>query len=310
MVSEPSNSSARWPSDLSARHERGLVALQDCRLCSRDCGVDRTKDAEGAWCKLGVDAYAYKELLSHGEESCIGPTWLIDLSGCSLRCLFCTEWHHVTEPRAKPAVPLRASWFLRRLAHHTSKGARSISFVGGEPTVNLAGVLAVLAEVPEAARLPIVWNTNGLIGTQALALLHGLVTTWLVDLKVHTAPAANRLLGARALPYGAAVHALLDTVHPDEAPAKYALPSLLIRHLLMPGALETETLPILREIAARWPNAVVNLMTMYLPYGPALRELRTAPELRQMVPSEDRATAIAEAETLGLHLLVDGQPRT
>ena len=273
--------------------------------------MDRHTGAAGAWCKLGVDAYAYKELLSHGEEACIGPTWLIDLSGCSLRCLFCTEWTHVTQPTAAPAVPLRSGWFQRRLAHHTSRGARTLSFVGGEPTVNIAAVLAVLAEVPPAQQLPIVWNSNGLIGADAWPLLTDLVHTWLIDLKVHAAPAAARLLGAGDLDYGAEVRATLDRVHPTRPPdlanPGAAMPTLIIRHLLMPRGLTSDTLPLLHEIAARWPNAVVNLMTMYLPFGPARQQLSTAPELAELVPAAAREKAVSAARELGLHLLVDGR---
>ena len=273
--------------------------------------MDRHAGSTGAWCRLGAEAYAYKELLSHGEEACIGPTWLVDLGGCSLRCLFCTEWTHVTQPTAAPAVPLRSGWFLRRLAHHIAQGARSLSFVGGEPTVNLAAVLTVLADVPPASQLPIIWNSNGLIGEHAWPLLTDVVQTWLIDLKVHTADAATRMLGAGDLDYGAAVRDTLDRVHPGTPPlladAAGAMPTLIIRHLLMPGGLASETLPLLHEIAQRWPNAVVNLMTMYLPFGPARTQLPSAPALRTLLPPLERDQAIRVARALGLHLLIDGR---
>ncbi len=302
---------ALWPQDLARRRDRAQLSLRACRLCPRDCGVDRHAGPTGAWCRLGADAYAYKELLSHGEEACIGPTWLIDLSGCSLRCLFCTEWAHITQPMAAPAVPLRSGWFLRRLAHHIGQGARSLSFVGGEPTVNLAAVLSVLADVPPASQLPIVWNSNGLVGEDAWPLLTDVVRTWLIDLKVSTASAATQMLGAGDLDYGARVRDTLDRVHPATPPLltdpARGLPTLIIRHLLMPGALASETLPLLHEIAQRWPHAVVNLMTMYLPFGPALKQLPAMPALRTLLPPNERDQAIGVARQLGLHLLVDGR---
>ena len=307
-----------WPRDLDARRDDAHRMLSDCRLCSRACGVDRTASADGAWCRLGAEAYAYKELLSHGEEACVSPTWLIDLSGCSLRCLFCTEWSAITQPVASPAVPLRAGWFLRRLSHHLDRGARTLSFVGGEPTVNLAGVLHVLAAVPPAQQLPIVWNTNGLIGAQAWPLLEGLVHTWVIDLKVGSQAAARRLLGAADLDYGGAVRACLDRIHASMAvpaagttwgrPQAAKSPQMLvIRHLLLPGASTAETALLLREVAERWPLATLNLMTMYLPFGPALRHSNAPSELRSMVDVDQRDAAVRAARRLQLRLLVDGR---
>ncbi len=303
----------RWPEDLAARRDRASAALEACRLCPRDCGVDRTRAAgedgraNGAWCRLGTEAWAYKELLSFGEEACVGPTWLVDLGGCSLRCLFCTEWTWVTAPRAAPGVPLQSGWFLRRLARHHARGARTLSFVGGEPTVNLPAVLRVLADVPPALQLPLVWNTNGLLTPQSMSLLEGLVHTWIVDLKVADDQGARRLLGAGDLAYSAEVAATLDRVHPARAPTSLeAPPPVIIRHLLMPGSLERETLPLIARVAARWPNAVLNVMTQYLPFGPALKQLPGAPELRQRVPPAERDAAVAAARDALQWVLVDG----
>ncbi|MCO4761786.1 MAG: radical SAM protein [Myxococcales bacterium] len=298
-----------WPSDLSERAASAAGSLQDCHLCARHCGVDRTIGPEGAWCGLGSDAYVYKELRSHGEEAFLDPTWLIDLSGCSLRCLFCTEWRHITAPRKGPAIRLTPAWFTERLAHHAKRGIRSISFVGGEPTVNVAAVIAALADVPTVLQRPIVWNTNGLMSESSLRLLDGLVQTWVIDLKVASDETAQRWLGAGGLDYGAEVARTLDAVHPPSKPmlTSAALPSVVIRHLLMPDRVQADTLPLIERIARKWPHAVLNLMTMYLPFGPALSGLKGVPELRKMVTSAERDAAIAAAESSGLTLLIDGQ---
>ena len=238
---------------------------------------------QGALCALGSEGWLYKELLSHGEEAVISPTWLLDLGGCSMRCRFCSEWQHVVRPETGPAVPLDPTWFAATLSLRKRAGARSVSFVGGDPTVSLYAILRALAASNPADWLPIVWNCNGLIGDEAFVELAPLVDCWLLDLKFASNRCANRLTASDEGAYRRQVDDSLDRIHSQitrERPAD--LPPLLIRHLLLPGHLECCTLPLIAEIAQRWPLAVLNLMTTYLPFGPALAGDDTAPELRQI----------------------------
>ncbi len=299
--------------DLAALAAAATRAVEDCRLCPRDCGVNRHLGRVG-FCRLDLEAPCYKALLSHGEEPELSPTALLDLGGCSLRCLGCSEWDHVVDPWRAPAVPLRADWLAARLARWIARGARTISFVGGEPTVHLPAVLKTLAELPAPLRLPVVWNTNGVLGPQSYSLLRQVVACWVVDYKVVDDGAARRLLGAGPLAYIAEVEATLDRIEVDAAlgaagsVGEQGLPRLLIRHLLVPGELERSTLPLLERLSQRWPSAVVNLMTMWLPHGPALGSAAGPAALRRVNLDAERAQAIAEAQwLLGARLRVDGK---
>ena len=285
------------------------AAYRECRLCPRDCGVDRLDGPAGAYCGLGRRALVYKSLLSHGEEAAIGPTWLLDLSGCSLRCLFCTEWAHVTDPGAPPGGWLSPKWFAATHERMRGRGACSVSFVGGDPGVNLLGLLEALAAVPAPQRMPVVFNSNGWLAPAALTAMQGVVDCWVIDLKFAAQACAQRLAAAVGIDYLEAVSDTLDGVQAGHAPTTAsALPTLLIRHLLMPGHLHCCTLPTIERVAARWPNATFNLMTMYLPFGPAQRPLAGSPELSGVNREEDKRSAIDAAKRQLPRLLVDGQP--
>lgn len=295
-------------SPLGPRIERVRQAYRACRICPRDCGADRTIGATGAFCGLDERAWVYKDLLSYGEEALIGPTWLLDLGGCSLRCLFCTEWQHITHPTSAPAGLLTPGWFTDRMATRREQGARTVSFVGGDPTVSLLGILRALAETSEKQRLPVVWNCNGWASELVHDTLDGVVACWTVDLKFGQQACADRLAGAGP-DYLTPVRATLDRIHRDlpERAVEGALPGLIIRHLVMPGHLSCCTLPLIEQAARRWPRAVFNLMTMYLPFGPALSELPKASELRGTNHDDDRARAISTARERLDRLLIDGK---
>ena len=285
-------------------------AYRACRLCPRNCAVDRLHNEAAGFCRLGTAVPCYKALLSHGEEQPLLPTVLLDLGGCSLRCLGCTEWDHVVQPWRAPAVPLQVGWLSERLQTWHARGARSLSIVGGEPTMHLLGLLETFAALPTELQLPLVWNSNGLIAAEAFALLRDWVTCWVIDHKVDSNDAARRLLGAGSLDYIAEVEATLDAIAAlpplDQASG---LPRLIIRHLLLPGELERTTLPLLQRIATRWPSATVNLMTMWLPHGPALTAEAGPSALRRVNSEQERADAVAAARAIvGAALLVDGQP--
>ena len=261
------------------------ASLRACRLCPRACGVDRTIGKSGAFCRLGADASVYRELISVGEEAVISPTWLIDLGGCSLRCLFCSEWSHVTQPHAAPARRLSAEWFVPQLRKRKQQGARTVSFAGGDPTVSVVAVLEVLAQVPDADWLPVVWNCNGWLSETARALLAPVVSTWLVDVKFGDPSCAQRLAGVEGALNAREVTETLDF-------ARHR--GLLLRHLAMPGHLTCCTAPIVRHLRANYPEIQLNVMGHYLPLGPARSgRLTAAPELMRLLHREEEVSLVS-----------------
>ena len=125
--------------------------------------MNRLVGSDGAFCGLDEKALVYKELLSFGEEEVIGPTWLLDLGGCSMRCVFCTEWTHVTRPGAPPSGWLSPRWFARRHAEMRVRGAATVggniangSPIGDNPPALIAlGAVLHLRRGDERRALPL-----------------------------------------------------------------------------------------------------------------------------------------------------------
>src|SRR5262249_25666143 len=144
-------------------------ALRSCWLCARDCRVDRTKGGRGT-CGLGQAAIVAEAFTHIAEEPPINPSFLISLAGCGLRCRFCQQ-HELLFPRKVRAARLEPS-FWRQI---DLTGARSLSFIGGNPDENLAAILRFLRATPSDWHLPIVWNTHAYVPVDTVDLLDGVV---------------------------------------------------------------------------------------------------------------------------------------
>src|SRR5918992_1459144 len=77
--------------ELSERARRAVAALEDCRVCPRDCHVNRLEDRWSA-CKTGRHAVVANAFAHFGEEDCLRGwrgSGTIFFSHCNLRCVFC-----------------------------------------------------------------------------------------------------------------------------------------------------------------------------------------------------------------------------
>ena len=204
---------------------------ETCDVCASQCGVNRHAGETGH-CGLGVQGRVYKEYLHLGEERTLLPSHAVYLSGCNLRCAFCSDRGPVMNPQSHGAL-LSPRELAERIAQRRREGARNVNFVGGLPDVNILYILEVLAHCPPDTH--VVWNTDLWTTEEAIERLTGVVTTWLTDLKFGADGCAKRLAGVED--YTERLHRLLPMV--DQAG------DLLVRHLLMPGHLECCTRPAL-----------------------------------------------------------------
>lgn len=264
------------------RTERAMEALLMCRLCPRECGVDRLSGKTG-FCGLTAEARCFREVLHYGEEKELCPSHQIYFSGCNLRCEFCAvgEWNE--KPLAARATDGEA---LRRcILRRKERGSRNLNILGGEPTCSLPGILAAIGG--SRAGLPVVWNSNMYFRPAAAELLEGFVDLYLADWKTGNAECARRMLGAA------------DYVQVVRANLHFArrTADLIVRHVVMPGHAKCCLEPVLRGLKEDFPGVRVSLRGDYLPPAQA----RSAPA-GGLAPAEF-AAALERAKALGLRLI-------
>jgi putative pyruvate formate lyase activating enzyme len=288
--------------ELKQRVKVALRELEVCRLCPRDCEVDRLNNNVGA-CKSGRYATVSSYFPHFGEEDCLRGTrgsGTIFFSWCNLRCVFCqnydTSW--LGEGRATLAGELAA--IMLRLQE---LGCHNINFVTPEHVVPQI-LEALLLAIEQGLRLPLVYNTSGYDSLESIHLMNGIVDIYMPDFKLWNAETARRYLKAPTYPE-AARRAILE-MHRQVGPLVFdenglALRGLLVRHLVMPG-LVAETREILTWIARELgSDTYVNLMDQYRPSGKVSESEYT--EIDRRITSEEYQVTRESALAVGLRLL-------
>ncbi|HIC93534.1 MAG TPA: radical SAM protein [Anaerolineae bacterium] len=167
--------------ELKGRIERAQAMLAECRLCPRECGVDRLKGEQG-FCRAGAEPIVASWNIHPWEEPPISGTrgsGTIFFSGCTGRCLFCQNY-----PISQLGVGNAVS--VQRLAEMMlelqDRGCHNINLV--TPTHFVPQILAALELAIEGGlRLPLVYNTSGYERVETLELLDGVVDIYLPDAK-------------------------------------------------------------------------------------------------------------------------------
>jgi len=284
--------------ELKRRIERAYAMLSQCRLCPRECGVDRLRGERG-FCRAGAEPIVASWNVHPWEEPPISGTrgsGTIFFSGCTGRCLFCQNY-----PISQLGVGNTVS--VQRLAEMMlelqDRGCHNINLV--TPTHFVPQILAALELAIEGGlRLPLVYNTSGYERVETLQLLDGVVDIYLPDAKYADDETARRLSGF--VRYVEANRAALkemfrqvgdELVLDGEGIARRGL---IVRHLVLPEGL-AGTGEVLRLIAENLsPHVHVSLMDQYFPAHKAVGH----PVLGRKITAEEYAEALRAFEEAGL----------
>lgn len=235
-------------------------------MCPRDCGVNRLLGKRGV-CRTGKIAGVASANLHFGEEPPITGSrgsGTIFFTGCNLRCRFCQNYPISQMGHGKPAPPHALA---AKMLNLQKRGAHNINLVTPSHVVPqfLAG-LAIAAK--EGLKIPIVYNSSGYEGIEALKLLDGAVDVYMPDIKYAAREAATRC--SDAPDYWDAVRPAMREMFRQVGALRVdeegiATRGMLIRHLVLPGGLASSKKVfefIATELSTDMP---VNLMSQYFP---------------------------------------------
>jgi len=263
---EPSYLSLLKSGKLAKRVTAAHAALKNCTLCPRFCKVNRLEDERG-FCRTGKTAKVASHNLHHGEEPPISGTkgsGTIFFSNCNLRCIFCQNYPISQLGHGETVDDERLATMMLNLQ---KRGAHNINLVTPSHVVPqfLAG-LKIAAE--EGLKLPIVYNSSGYEGLEALKLLDGIVDIYMPDLKYVTDEPAERY--SSATKYWEAAKLAVKEMYRQVGPLEMdddgiGVRGLLIRHLILPGGLAGSD-KVFEFIAEELSTDIpVNLMSQYFP---------------------------------------------
>ena len=270
-----------------------MLSYQNCTLCPRRCGADRTNGQLG-FCRHPDKIYAARAAAHYWEEPVISGSFgsgAVFFSGCTLKCLFCQNGVISQENRGKEISTAHLREIFLKLI---DDGVQNINLV--TPTHFLPSILPALTpKLP----VPVVYNCGGYERVETLRELEGLVDIYLPDMK-YSDPKLAGILSAAPDYVEIAKAAIAEmyrqvgsVVIEDEIMQR----GMIVRHLMLPGELDN-TLGVLDWFSEAFPKGDVlfSLMSQYVPMGKA----KTMPPYDRRITEDEYDAALSYLELLGI----------
>ena len=270
-----------------------MLSYQNCTLCPRRCGADRTIGQLG-FCRHPDNIYAARAAAHYWEEPVISGSFgsgAVFFSGCTLKCLFCQNGVISQENLGKEISTAHLREIFLKLI---DDGVQNINLV--TPTHFLPSILPALTpKLP----VPVVYNCGGYERVETLRELEGLVDIYLPDMK-YSDPKLAGILSA-APDYVEIAKAAIAEMYRQVGSAviedEIMQRGMIVRHLMLPGELDN-TLGVLDWFSEAFPKGDVlfSLMSQYVPMGKA----KTMPPYDRRITEDEYDAALSYLELLGI----------
>jgi putative pyruvate formate lyase activating enzyme len=283
---------------LAEREEKLASFYESCRLCPRNCRVDRLKGEKGV-CQASARLKFSGAFPHFGEERPLvgrGGSGTIFFSHCGLRCVYCQNFTISIEGEG---VEVTEEQLAETMVKVQSFGCHNINLV--TPTHYVPSIVrAVRLAARRGLRIPLVYNTSGYETLETLELLDGIIDIYLPDFKYwHPAAAAKYSSGAYNYPYYAKLalkemHRQVGVLEIDER--GIAVRGVILRHLVLPHRI-AGTEEVMKFVAKELPpDTYVNLMSQYRPEHKAMEYQ----EISRRLTRSEFAEALEWAKKSGL----------
>ena len=238
------------------------MSYVNCKLCPRECGIDRTQGETG-YCSCPDTALVAKTMIHKWEEPALagnGGSGAIFFGGCTLGCRYCQN-------RAISGAPVGKAMDSQELRQTMedliARGAENIDLV--TPTQFLPTIRSALSpKLP----VPVVYNCGGYEKAETIRSLTGLVDIYLPDMKYANNRLAAALSGCKDYfqVATAAIKEMVSQVGPVQWEGEKIVKGVIIRHLILPGFVDN-SLKVLDWIGETFApgEVLVSLMRQYTP---------------------------------------------
>lgn len=268
--------------------QRLIKRLESCDLCPNRCGINRWNGETGV-CGITAQPAIYQHFVHVGEEITLIPSFIINMAGCSLSCPTCPERCRF-DGRLPITTPQKYAAALQRHFDKTQM-PKSIQWIGGEPSCQIHFVLETSLYLKSGLSTcpPIYLNTNGYFDINLLDDMEGIIDGFVFDLKCEKG--CFEITGH--------TQDYFDVVTEVIKKAGTRFPSIIIRHLVMPGHVHCCTENIVLWCRQNMPQATFNLMTGF-------QDFRSEAEVQSLCTEEKEKAIQILAQTKMEHCLLDG----
>ena len=239
---------------------------QNCTLCPRRCGVDRTAGQVG-FCGMSDRMKIARAAAHYWEEPVISGSvgsGAVFFSGCTLGCVFCQNDAISHGNFGKEISSARLREIFEQLIEQGVQNINLVTVTHFLPTI----LPALYPKLP----VPVVYNCGGYESVETLKRLEGLVDVYLPDMKYSNNALAKRL--SRAPDYVEVASAAVLEMYRQTGPVRIEngvmKQGVLLRHLILPGQIDN-SLGVLDWVDEHFSSGEIlfSLMAQYTPMGRA-----------------------------------------
>lgn len=276
---------------------KNMNKYEDCLLCPRKCGINRSTGQTGV-CGVSSEIKVARAALHYWEEPCISGkkgSGAVFFSGCSLHCVFCQNREISDGKEGKVISKERLSDIFIELV---DKGANNINLVTpGQYIPDI--VWAVNDAKSRGMKLPIIYNTSGYENVTELKLLEGIVDVYLPDFKYMDSTLSARYSRAKDYP-SVAKQALSEMVRqqPDvviDDATGLIQKGVIVRQLLLPGHVN-DAKAVLKYLYDTYHDHVyISMMSQFTPIA-----LKVYPEINRTVTRREYERLVDYALKIGI----------
>ena len=293
--------------ELQQRVEEARSILEECRLCGRECGVNRLETTKGAVCRTGEKAVVSSFNAHFGEENpLVGQhgSGTIFFTNCNLKCQFCQNYEISQLGEGREVEPEELAAMM---LHLQDRKCHNVNFVS--PTHVIPQILdALLIAAEKGLRVPLVHNSGGYDSLEALELLDGIVDIYMPDMKYGDAEAGRTY--SKVEDYPSVNQMGVKEIHRQVGDLTMdgqgvAQRGLLVRHLVLPNNL-AGTGDIVEFLAEEIsPETYLNVMAQYRPTYKA----HLYPEINRRPSAQEMEEGVELALEAGLTRLDERKAR-
>ncbi len=270
--------------------------LSPCRICPRECKVDRLKREVGN-CKAGLEVKISSYHQHFGEEPpLVGKhgSGTIFFTHCNLHCVYCQNYEISQLGMGRQVILEELARMMLRLQN---LGCHNINFVTPTPWVPQI-IKALIIAQEKGLNIPIVYNCGGYESVETLKLLEGIVDIYMPDIKYADNECAEKYSGVQE--YWDVVRPALKEMHSQVGDLVVkngiAKKGLLIRHLVLPNNItgSKKCFEFISQELSK--NTVVNPMAQYYPTFKADQ----SQEINRRITAQEYQQVLADLEKHGL----------
>ena len=265
-----------------------------CRLCPRECMVNRNKGELG-YCKAsnklvigGYHLHMWEEPIISGDNG----SGTVFFSYCNLGCVYCQNYDISINNKGEEISIERLSNIFIELQEMK---AHNINLVTPTHYIPLIKDSIILAK-EKGLNIPIVYNTSGYEKVDSLKLLEGLIDIYMPDFKYY-----DNKLGkySNVSNYFEVASTAIEEMYREVGKPVYngniLVKGVVVRHLVLPGHID-DSKKIIKYLYDKYgDNIILSIMNQYTP----VRKCKYK-ELNRMVTKKEYEEVVDYAYEIGV----------